>query len=302
LDRLVGRVDIQDARPDPAGTVFPPLFFVILRELFQDQRSLVRAVQPHESLTELAERLLVLGSVVEADLEVLQRPLVIVPLDINIDGVFSDLDVVRIEVDNPLGDLRVVVEAALLLEHVRRLPKVLQGVVVAVLFGVGLGELDAQSDVLGVEADEFLEHLDLFPALALFLVALLRATERLGGILEPTQTVVGFADIAMELRVLRVEPECLFIDGDRLLIEVSPGVSVADLAVRCDRSLLLVDAGVQVGEFQAAPYVVGVVFDELLEFLDGSTPVPRPNLCLGGGTELFAVDAHGDDPETAVRV
>jgi hypothetical protein len=116
----------------------------------------------------------------------------------------------------PLGDLQVIVGAALVLELLGRLGELVDGLAGHPLFRVELGQLDPVGDGLRIELDDLLERGQRLASLALAVVERGHRLVLLHRIREQSELFVEIGQPLVHFDQPRIDLEDLFVDRDGL--------------------------------------------------------------------------------------
>ena len=228
----------------------------------------------------------------EEDLQPSERALGVAALEVDLAERAHDVELVGIEVEQPLGDLHVVFVPRLVAQVVQGALELGDRAVVLALAGVAFGEADAVGLVVGAELDDLFEQLEAVGVAPFALVGAdddLELTDRFG---PEAELDVELAELAVHVDEGGVGAEDLLVDRDAFEEEAALFVVAGDAVVGRDRLVDRPLADLQVGDAVPDPNVVGIFVDDRAQLADGAVELALLSVPLRRSDDLVLVEGH----------
>jgi hypothetical protein len=292
LGLVVVRVQLQDLAQHALALGGALAVLIDARDLAVDADGLRVLPQHVERTRKQLERGHVLRVGLEADLQLAERALRVVALEVHLGDLARDCDVGPVK-QQALGDLQIVVHAPLLTEQVGTSLELLRSLFRALHLAERLGVLDADGDVLGVELRHAAQRRD-------GLVQVSGARIVCGHLLVRGERVAHQVELLVHARELQlgvdaggVQLQDLLVDRDGLQEEALVRVLRGDPAVRLHRAVACARLRVEVTDLEQRPHVPRIVVHEQLVLGDRLVVAPLRDEFLRVFKYFVAVDQVG---------
>jgi hypothetical protein len=224
--------------------------------------------------------------------KVLLGVLVILSIQIDEHDLLAKLVALGVEEDDALHDLNELVEASFTLEDLGAGQEDIDALANEVVFGVALGELDAKPNVFGIDTHHVLEDFPLCLAIAALLVDRLGLIKGAHGVFEATEAMIGFTESLMEAHFFIVKAQSLLVDGDGLLVHVSPRIVISDGLIGGEGLGIAIELDVEVAAFEETAHILRIVVDEEAILFESLIPLTLAYIFLCRSEHFTAINCH----------